>query len=161
MDAILIRHGQKHAAAPGQDSLIDPELTCDGARQAIEAGIMLSQREYEDLGAEPMLDHVGDVCASPYKRTIQTAIFALSQIQDRAGDVTVSLILEPLLAESFIEGERCEGSSKQELIRWIYDDGPKGLRQSIINGYDANQNMFIHIKTIKNRLIAPLGSLHI
>ncbi len=160
MDAILIRHGEKQTAPAGQDSLIDPVLTDTGARQAIEAGIVLRQREHEDLGDHPMLDYVGDVCASPYKRTIQTAIFALAQIQDRGGDVTATLILEPLLSESFTEGQRCEGSTKTALIQWIYDEGPNGLTQTVIDGFHANMDLFPNQAAYEEALERALSIIH-
>lgn len=103
---LFIRHGAKQSGS-------DPMLSFPGWKQAMYTGRYIASAYNEDFWKSAKL------VASPYKRTIQTAVMALAQLEFEDGEVP-KIILDPRIGET-IKSESCYGSTKSEIIEWLKD----------------------------------------
>ena len=129
---VMVRHGNKEPLK----GKIDPDLTQLGKLQSIKTGL----QNLQSYKPEFWQNHVAVV--SPFKRTVQTALLSLAQVDWNEGQVP-QIILDPNAAET-IADNTCICSTRDELLQW-YDHGlmhslHEGVEEAVLEGLIKPEN---------------------
>lgn len=144
MSIVFVRHGEKENGP-------DPVLTGAGFLQAIKSG----QNGLNMIKPDDLTEF--DCPVSPYKRTLETAILAMAQIEFDPQNPLI-LKLEPRISETN-ENSQCWGSDKDDLLAWMDEEFEARMLGAIDFAVEAGEIKQQDAERVKQRVLSLIARL--